>query len=125
MKQTIDSGMNLYDLNKEAMLQESPLDALGILGAIAKIQKYFDTTKNQYYMLLNNELHDYTVLDNKEKKFLKQTTFGKDLIECLQNRGTILSIELQEDKAEIWLRIENECFVYYLFPYDFGVIEIE
>ena len=45
--------------------------------------------------------------------------------ECLDSRGRIVSIE--PDSAgnyEIWIVDDfNEALVYYLFPYDLGVIE--
>ena len=50
----------------------------------------------------------------------------KPLIDVLKNRGKILSIEkdVNNDKAwEIWLKIEKEPFVYYLFNCDDFVIQ--
>ena len=47
------------------------------------------------------------------------------LKECLMNRGEVLEIEkVEETNAfEIWLRIDDEPFCYYLFPYDEAIIE--
>ena len=43
---------------------------------------------------------------------------------CLKDRGDILAIDENEDKAwEIWLNINNQPYCYYLFRYDEAVIE--
>ena len=51
---------------------------------------------------------------------------SNEMINTLNNRGKILSIDKQPDGAyEIWIKDEfenNETFVYYLFNYDIGVV---
>jgi hypothetical protein len=59
------------------------------------------------------------------KNDMSLNTTAADIDECLTNRGEIISIEPTEnnDAFEIWLKIDDEYYVYYLFPYDLGVIE--
>lgn len=119
----IDSGFTLYDMNKQAFAQEKPLD---IIALNIKVDNMFtDIMKRKnpssYWMLLCRERNDYTV-------FIPLTLSGSktEMIECLQNRGNVLSIDKQEDgNYEIWIRDTDtkENFVYYFFDYKFGVIK--
>ena len=115
---------NLYDFNKEAMKNENPLDPIQFNLKTNEIAIELQERESQYWMLLCHERRDYTIFN------IIACQDHKD-IECelkptLLNRGTIISIEKQPDENwEIWIRdSENENFVYYLFPYDNGVIEI-
>lgn len=113
----------LYDMNKELMKTAKPLDNKEINKQLVRVKDFFSGDEVRYYMLLSKERSDYTVF--RLKNSLSSTKAIKDLKECLNNRGEILSIEKTEDNVafEIWLRIDGENFVYYLFRYDFGVIE--
>lgn len=113
----------VYDLNKELMKTAKPLNNKEINKQLVKIKNFFSGDEVRYYMLLSRERGDYTVF--RLENSLSPTKAIKDLKECLNNRGEILSIEKTEDNVafEIWLHINEENFVYYLFRYDFGVIE--
>ena len=118
----------LYEFNKEVMKNEKPLDPIQF-NALTKeiasdmLAKCYDD--QHYWMLLCHERRDYTIFNIIACEDVKD-------IECefrptLQNRGIVLSIEKQPDECwEIWIRdIETEeNFVYYLFSYDNGVIEV-
>lgn len=115
---------DLYSFNKQAMSQIKPLDPIEFnyttKHCIEDICRR-PRTENYYWMLLNNERKDYTVFNIK-------TIDGtiREFRETLMNRGQILSIDKQEDENyEIWIRDikTQENFVYYLFDYNFGVIE--
>ena len=112
---------SLYDMNRTIMQQQSPLSEQEIEEALNEVDKYFYSNK-QYFMLLCHERRDYTLFNITNK--IRRPS--KDLKECLQNRGIILSIEKNCDGViEIWLLCEEELpFVYFLFPYDEGVIEV-
>jgi hypothetical protein len=116
----IDLGLNLYEFNKNAMSQLSPMDAIVLNKTVHEITSEMITT-SRYWMLLSNERKDYTV-------FIMLTDDGtaKELIPTLTNRGQVISIDKQEDgNYEIWIRDPEtkENFVYYLFNYSFGIIE--
>ena len=72
-----------------------------------------------------HERRDYTIFHLYEKQNPDPPTVAmKELITCLMNRGEILSIDLNKDKAwEIWLKINKKPYCYYLFKYDDAVIE--
>lgn len=117
----IDTGMTLYDMNKQLIAKEKPFDTILLNAKVKKMVTNIYNKKKPYWMLLCNERHDYTV-------FIPLTLEGtvKELIETLLNRGEIISIEEQEDENyEIWVRDPKtkENYAYYFFDYSFGVIK--
>lgn len=118
----------LYDLNKNLVQKNISALEEGVLNSKKEIIKNFlRDTKDTYYMLLCHEQRDYTVFKIDTLEDNKYNEMISILIdECLKNRGIIKSIELTKDKQaiEIWLMIEEEAFVYYLFPYGEAVITV-
>lgn len=115
----------LYDINKAAIVGMPSLTSTEFKKNLKKIKQFFLEKTDKYFMLLNRETYNFTLfnLGNKNEIAMQQTI--NDLKECLDNRGRVVSIE--PDSAgnyEIWIvDEENEALVYYLFPYDLGVIE--
>lgn len=116
----------LYDLNKSAMSQIKPMKQKDIEAAQEKIADWFNWKIDGYAMLLCRERYDFTVFHLYEKQNPNPPALAaSEMIGCLTDRGDILSLELQEDGAwECWVKIDDEAFVYYLFPYDSAVIEV-
>ena len=120
---------NLYDINKELMKKEKSLDLIAFNTKINKIAREMfiacENNDKHYWMLLCNERRDFTLFNIIASEEIAYIT--NELRPTLLNRGSILSIDKQENNAwEIWIR-DNETeenFVYYLFPYDNAVIEI-
>lgn len=120
---------NLYDLNKQLMEKENVLTSEELSAKIAEIKTHFFTPKflagNKYFMLLCHEDRNYTIFNLSQ--MAAPTNAAEALLECLVNRGQVLSIEQQLDEAyEIWIKNiydENQVLCYYLFPYDEAVIE--
>ena len=124
---TVSLG-SLYDLNKEAMRTQDPLPAEEVKKALRNgVKSFFLGNKDQYFMLLCREKYDFTLFNLKYKEQFGLMNILSDLQECLDNRGEVLSIEKNQNNAyEIWIRDFEEpkdSYVYYLFPYDLGVIE--
>lgn len=118
---------NLYDANKELMLKnEKPLNHLELVKKQELIEDFFTNDIVQYAMLLCHEQRDYTIFNLKSSSTAAFNA-AKELFYCLNNRGKILSIDKTEDGVayEIWLKIDDEAFCYYLFPYDKAVIECD
>lgn len=115
----------LYDMNRAAIVGMPSLTGSELKKNLKKIKQFFLEKTDKYFMLLNRETYNFTLfnLGNKNEIAMKQTI--DDFKECLDNRGRIVSIE--PDPAgnyEIWIVDEdNGALVYYLFPYDLGVIE--
>lgn len=119
----------LYDMNKNIIQQLPVLSKKDIEEKVTDLSLSLGA-RYQYYMLLNNEKHDYTLFNFAEKP-TSCIDFRNDLIECLENRGQIASIERAtgENAYEIWIKThsyydeETEVLCYYFFPYDIGVLE--
>lgn len=115
----------LYDMNKNAMSSQKPLSNYALRNELDKAKRYFQDNK-EYFMLLCREQNDYTIFKISEKTVEKINEAASILGECLTNRGDVLSIDKHDlgPALEIWLRIDGENFVYYLFPYDEAIIEV-
>lgn len=123
----INSGVSLYDLNKDLMKKNGKaLTKKEIDKAKTTIYHFINSDTCFYYMLLCNERRDYTVFDFKEKKWPERSEDCVDCLvdECLKNRGEIYSMVEDKDKnaIEIWLSIGDECYLYYFFKYEYGII---
>ena len=124
-EQKISLG-TLYDMNKQLVSQVAkPLNHLELAAIQEKIEDWFNWNIDTYAMLLCHERRDYTIFHLYEKENENPPAIAaKELILCLLDRGKVLSIDENEDKAwEIWLRINNQPYCYYLFKYDEAVIE--
>ena len=115
----------LYELNKSAMRASKTLDIKKTIREKDKELFNFFAT-NKFAMLLCNEQKDYTVfaMISNQSRESQVATAKEELYTCLSNRGELLSFEKTEDGIafEIWLRINEEIFVYYLFPYNEAVL---
>ena len=124
----LDSGMNLYDANKQLLANEKPLDPMIKSKKIHNIADMINkkTEKESFYMLLCRERNDYTLFNFRNPQ--DYSDFINDFNECLYNRGEVLAIDEQESGAwEIWLRDTEteEIVVYYFFDYNLGVLIYE
>lgn len=113
-------------MNQGAVLAtEKPLTRTELKRALREINQFFLDKKDNYFMLLCRERYDFTLFNLKYKETFSMRRILQDLDECLTNRGEVMSIEPinSHDAFEIWMKIDDQAFVYYLFPYDMGVIE--
>lgn len=115
----------LYDMNKQIMKDRKPLSHLELAAIQPKIEDWFNMIIDTYAMLLCHDLRDYTIFHLYENQNPNPPAVAaKELLICLKNRGEILSMDLNKDKAwEIWLKINDKPYCYYLFRYDDAVIE--
>lgn len=125
----IDTGISVYDINKQGMQMYDPLDRIALGVKVSEMAKdiYARQESLKYWMLLSNENRDYTVFCFSSKNNI--ASFEENFIDCLQNRGDVLFIEklLVDGNYEIWIREKDtkENKVYYFFNYIWGVVEIE
>lgn len=116
---------NLYFFNKQAMLKDTPMSKEKIEEIKKDLEEWFNWQLDSYAMLLCRERYDFTLFSlyrNQNKN--PAAVASNELIECLNNRGKILSIEKEAaNKWEIWVKIKEEAFVFYLFNCDDFVIE--
>lgn len=120
----IDTGMTLYDANKQ-IIEKLPSKITN--GQLKECKEILKEIYNQasYFMLLCNDIHYYTVLQ-KVKTNEDIIEFHNLVIELLQDNGAIQDIlwaNDQHDAVECWIKNEKGTFMFMLFPYDWGVVE--
>lgn len=117
----------LYEMNKQVMLKQPPLERLELDNIKLDLEQWFNWQIDGYAMLLCRERYDFTVFHLYELQNPNPPRVAaNELIDILKNRGKILSIEkdINDDKVwEIWLKIGGEAFAYYLFNCDDFVIQ--
>jgi hypothetical protein len=124
------SNFSTYEANKMLIAQNgkpiSKLKLNTIIGDMAvRFRKWVWDNKCKYFMLLCKDRSDYTLFNMVDSNFDIQE-LKEALKDCFTNRGDVYDIHYEKntDAYEIWLKIEDEFYAYYLFPYDIGVIEI-
>ena len=138
-KELAESGSNeltsvsLYELNQGII---NGMPALSGDEVLKRAQLFFDwvaENKGNYYMLLNNELHYYTIFHNHnhagfpDDDPINIDDFWSELLDTLKYAGTIKEMEVDTNGAwSIWIDWHNQktCHCFYLFPYDEGVVEV-
>jgi hypothetical protein len=122
---------NLYEMNQQLMSNEPAATEAEIQLAKEHLRAWLTHNFLQkYFMLLCHDLRDYTLfnLDKTDTWKIAQPkaifSAANDILECMSNRGEILAIEEQDGNTwEIWIRNDEGCFAYYLFPYGEAVLE--
>lgn len=115
-------NLNLYDLNKSLVrsLPDPDIDTLGDYQQ--KINHYHQEMNNNYYLMLCKDYNYYTVFHYEPMTI--GDSFGKSVLDCLADIGKIKTLDCNnEQKAiEIWMAIDDEIYMFYLFGYDAGVV---
>ena len=121
----INTGMMLYDLNKQGYSQVPAYAEKDLEGVAKLINTYAENYRAKYYMLLCKEMSYYTLF---VKEFLEPEfeDLGSAVIECLSNVGTVHGSELNDElgSIELWVKTEEDMYCMVLFPYDQGVVTV-
>lgn len=118
----------LYDFNKQIILKQGKMSKSKIAAIKPELEEWFNWQIDGYAMLLCRERYDFTVFHLYENQNPNPPQVAvTELIDLLNNRGKILSIEKDSNVInnawEIWLEIDGEAFAYYLFNCDDWVIQ--
>lgn len=116
---------NLYDINKQLMATMPEMTDAEIDLITPQLEEWFNWKLDGYAMLLCRERYDFTVFHLYEKQNpYPQKVAVSELFELLKERGKILSIEKADESLwEIWIKIDEEAFAFYLFGCDEWIIE--
>ena len=130
----MEASISLYELNRSMIKQQGPLEEKDIKLKMNML-KDFSNTFEKYSLLYGREINYFTLFVKDENWELESLDLG--VIECLNNIGTIYSIEYtkEKDAIEIWIEVETETSTdtekseklitcMYLFPYDTGIVKI-
>lgn len=117
---------SLYEINKQGYSKVLPYNEENLVNSLNEVHEWFRDNNINYAMMLCKELSDYTVFDFTHGMDKKEAA-DVELRNCLKNRGLILDIVYKEDVGafEIWLKINDEVYMYYLFECeDFIIYEV-
>lgn len=115
--------MTLYELNQAGYTSLPPLSDEGWGTARAALLQYLTTFESNYYMLLNNELHYYTIF-TWESKVHDCFTLADEIISIAKALGKVKAIERNGETVEFWIETDGECNMYVLFDYERGVVAV-
>lgn len=128
----MEASVSLYELNRQIIKQQGPLEEKDIKSKMDML-KAFSHTFEKYSLLYGREINYFTLFVKDKNWELESLDLG--VIECLNNIGTIYSIEYtkEKDAIEIWVEVETNtdteeseklitCM--YLFPYDAGIVKV-
>ena len=119
-----------YDIHKQLYATKPALEGDKLKSALTSVGAWFSTApKVNYYMLLCHEKRDYTVLHFKNMNYAKGI---EELEEILKTRGDIIDIYYEHtmNAYQCWVRSPGEddkpeVSMYYLFDYEWGIVEVE
>ena len=109
-----------------------PLSGEKLDKKLESVKSWFDKQYNSNYvefiMLMCKENSYYTVLHLNESNPWVIDSATKTLAELLEYRGHIIDITYNDlaDAYECWVKEKNdgEIHMYYLFTYDWGIVEV-
>lgn len=114
--------MNMYEFNQIGYSSVPDMTTEELNKAKKNLKTFLQNNIADYYLLLNNESHYYTVFNYVNTLKFKEMT--ETIMEIVLELGPIKAIEIEDDKVEFWIMYENECKVFYLFDYTQGVIRV-
>ena len=118
--------VSLYQLNQDIMSNQPALSGDGVrkgqLEFFDWISKLPDNPK--FYMLLCSELNYYTVFHINDTATREE--FWNELYDIAKELGTLKAMEIDSGCFSIWVDWpqDNISHLFYLFPYDRGVVEV-
>ena len=117
-------NLSLYDLNKNIISQLEPLDLNQIGEKMSLFKDFYNKTDNKHYMLLCKEYNYYTIFEYEH--MLQVADFAGAVSNIVSELGDVYSIENDSTGGalESWVKAEGEGapLVFYLLPYDQGVV---
>lgn len=121
--------LSLYVCNQMVMAQKPDMTKEEILSTKSLLEQWFEDNPDEYFMLLNNELHYYTVFHQVTATFGSYAKMVNELLDVLiDDIKNIKTIEVDTNGAlAIWSggwEDEGVPHCFYFFPYGRGVIEV-
>ena len=115
-------SLSLYEMNKSVIAQ-LPAYTNDQIKTLQETLNKWDNTNYYYYMLLCNEAKYYTVFHKTLPMIASFSTLGEATIKLLLEAQYTIHEETEyPDRFEIWVKKDDETYVFILFPYDKGVV---
>lgn len=114
--------MTLYEVNQVAYANLPKMTRAEIENKLPEVEEFVKNSgEGEYFILLNNDLHYYTVFVNKSSSINKLTS---EVVKIAMELGTLKSIDVNEEMIEFWVQKGEVCDMYAFFNYTRGVIEV-
>ncbi len=122
-KQDIQMNMSLYDLNKSVIFNLPPQDESILNKNFREISSWFGKNNDSWFMLMCKERSDFTIIHITNDNYFQAT---QELKEILQERGSISSLQYNQDQDiwEIWVKDEKEAYIFMLFEASWMIVEV-
>lgn len=126
--------VSLYEMNRPLYAKLDTLTEQELSDKEKELTAFLQKANATYYMMLDPYGNYYTVYVSK--KAGNEAALAFEIIDVTKTLGDIKSIEVEEDKVELWVLPPEEkkykpdlqaakCKLYVLFDYTQGVIEVE
>lgn len=124
IKEGTGPSMSLYELNQNSVVSLPIMTKEQIFSYESKIRDWFLDTSDYYFMLLSNKYNYYTLFAHRDNYPLD---FERVVLDTVAEFAKVYSISLDKEQNgwEIWACLNEEDKapeVFYLFPYEAGVI---
>lgn len=117
--------MTLYELNQAGYASLPELTSEQKEDAKRIIAEYIYSHNNrsrEYFMLLNNDLHYYTVFSWSKNSI---QNFVYEVLNIAENLGQVKAVEVNDNEAiEFWITTDEGTNMYVFFNYTQGVVEV-
>lgn len=118
--------MKLYEFNQANYGRLPTFTEEDFEVANKTLMEYVKEFSGKYYMLLNHELHYFTMFHQESLQFRHHTV--ENILAILKELGEVKSIEKTNDQMgiECWVTFDGDpedTHMFLLFNYDRGVVE--
>lgn len=114
--------MTLYEFNQAGYLSLPTMTKEDIEADFPMLVSFAENHWGEYYMLLNNDLHYYTLFHWRDNGV---QVLVEELLDIVQSLGELKAIEVNDnDAVEFWIKNDNVCNMYVFFNCGRGVIVV-
>lgn len=113
--------MNVYELNKGMYATIPPMKEDDVRSVV---MDYLESNRATYYLMLNHDIHYYTLFHIKKEWRASLISF--EMLDIFNGLGDIVDIINNKDNGmlEVWIRQDDKILMFGLFNYERGVVEI-
>lgn len=120
----MEAQMNMYDMAKQLVENETPLDAISLNKEYIRIaEEMLSNNNTKFFFLICPDNRQYVMLQITENSTVD--TIRQNLTKIFQNRGTVFFIDKEKfGIVEFWVKdiFTGENYMYQLTPYE--VVEV-